>query len=93
MKKRILCLVIAAVVVMSCLVGCESMDRELKTLDSEFGGGLNRTITIYDQNGQVIKQYKGKADIECNEYGNKVLFDINGKRVVTYNAVVIAEEN
>jgi hypothetical protein len=74
--------------------GCgESWERTVKDLDSEYAGGLNRTITVYDQNGQAIKQYKGKVDIRDSEYGNKVLFDLDGKRVVIYNAVVVAEEN
>lgn len=74
--------------------GCgESWERTVKDLDSEYTGGLNRTITVYDQNGQAIKQYKGKVDIRDSEYGNKVLFDLDGKRVVIYNAVVVAEEN
>lgn len=94
MKKKIISLIMVVVLVTCCLVGCsESFERELKSIDSEYGGGLNRTITVYDQNGKVIQQYKGKVDIKNNEYGNKVLFDINGKRVVIYNAVVIAEEN
>ena len=73
--------------------GCgESWERTKKGYESEYGGGLNRTITVYDQNGKTIKEYKGKVDIQDSEYGNKVLFDLDGKRVVIYNAVVVAEE-
>lgn len=94
MKKKITSLVLVLAIITSCLVGCtESVERGFKDLDSEYGGGLDRTITVYDQNGQAIKQYKGKVDIEDSEYGNKVLFDMNGKRVIIYNAVVVAEEN
>jgi hypothetical protein len=71
--------------------GCSSWERSVKDLDSEFGG-LNRTVTIYDQNGEVIKEYKGKIDIQYSEYGNKVLFDLDGKRIIINNAIVIAEE-
>ena len=94
MKKKIVCLVMVVVLILICCVGCsESFNRTVKSYNSEYGGGLNRTITVYDQNGQVIKQYKGKVDIQDTEYGNKVLFDIDDKRVVIYNGVVIAEEN
>lgn len=41
--------------------------------------------------GNLLKTYEGKCDIEEND-SNKVLFDIDGKRVIIYNAVVIAEE-
>lgn len=92
MKKIIAMILVLTMMILA--TGCgESWEREMKSFDSEYGGGLNRTITIYDQNGQAIKQYKGKVDIQDSEYGNKVLFDLDGKRVVIYNAVVVAEEN
>jgi hypothetical protein len=37
--------------------------------------------------------YKGKFDISENSDGTKVKFDINGKRVMIYNAIVIVEED
>ncbi len=40
----------------------------------------------------MIQTYEGKIDVQDTEYGNKVLFDLNGKRVVIYNATVITEE-
>ena len=92
MKKIIAMILVLTMLIMT--TGCgESWEREMKNLDSEYSGGLNRTITVFDQNGQAIKQYKGKVDIQDSEYGNKVLFDLDGKRVVIYNAVVVAEEN
>ena len=91
MKKIIAMILVVTMLIL--VTGCgESWERGFKDIDSEFGG-LNRTITVYDQNGQPIKQYKGNVDIQDSEYGNKVLFDLDGKRVVIYNAVVVAEEN
>ena len=40
----------------------------------------------------MIKRYEGKFDVKIDQYGNKVKFDINGKRVLIYNAIVIIEE-
>ncbi|WMW48087.1 hypothetical protein RFN66_03595 [Bacillus paralicheniformis] len=54
---------------------------------------MERTATVYDQSGNKIKTYKGKFDVEINNYGNKVKFDLNGKRIMINNAVVIVEEN
>jgi len=73
------------------LAGCESWDRTVKDIGSDIHG-LKRTATIYDQNGNAIKTYKGKFDVEVNEYGNKVKFDLDGKRVLIYNATVLVEE-
>lgn len=73
-------------------MGSERIRRSLKTLQSEYGGGLQRTVTVYDNNGKVLKEWEGKIDIEENSYGNKVLFDLDGKRKTVYNAIVIVEE-
>ncbi len=73
--------------------GCgESLQRSMKTFSSEYGGGLNRVVSVYANDGTLLRTYKGNLDIESTEYGNKVLFDLNGKRVIIYNATVIVEE-
>lgn len=55
-------------------------------------GGLDRIVTVYDNSGNPIATYEGKIDIEESEYGNKVKFDLDGKRVILYNCSVIIEE-
>ncbi|MGN7454277.1 hypothetical protein ACTHPH_05625 [Paenibacillus pasadenensis] len=70
----------------------ENGSRQLKTWKSNNAGGLERTVKVYDQNGNLLQQYEGRIDIQDTEYGNKVLFDLNGKRIVIYNATVIVEE-
>ncbi|WP_025693065.1 DUF5052 family protein [Paenibacillus zanthoxyli] len=89
MKK----LITAAAAIMLTLVlgGCESWDRTVKDFGSSVNG-LSRVAEVYDANGNVIKKYKGKFDVEVNEYGNKVKFDVDGKRVLIYNATVVIEE-
>lgn len=69
-----------------------SFERWTKSIKSEYSGGLNRIVTVYDNNGHEIRKWSGKTDIEENTYGNKVLFEMDGKRKVVYNAVVIVEE-
>lgn len=49
--------------------------------------GLERTITIYTADGQIIAQFSGKIDIEGND-GGYVLFDYEGKRYTYYNCFV-----
>ncbi|MCD7034417.1 hypothetical protein LRR81_09225 [Metabacillus sp. GX 13764] len=67
-------------------------ERALKSFQSNNSGGINRDVKVYSSDGKLIKEYTGKIDIQDTEYGNKVLFDVNGKRVVIYNATVITEE-
>jgi len=89
--KRKIGYVAAALVFVLLLSGCESWDRTVKDIGSSVSG-LKRVATVYDQGGNAIKTYKGKFDVEVNEYGNKVKFDLDGKRVLIYNATVIVEE-
>ncbi len=89
-KKIIVGVLTIGIIFLLC--GCgESWERSKKDWNSEYNGGLERTISVYSYDGNLLKTYKGKCDIEENE-SNKVLFDIDGKRVIIYNAVVIAEE-
>ncbi|WCR27466.1 hypothetical protein L3476_01405 [Paenibacillus thiaminolyticus] len=66
--------------------------RSLKNFQSNNAGGLERTVKVYSSDGTLIHEYEGKIDIKDTEYGNKVLFDLDGKRIVIYNATVITEE-
>lgn len=70
---------------------CENIKRGVKSITSNVDG-LDRVVKVYDNNGKLIKEYKGKIDLKENEYGNKVLFDLNGKRITVNNAIVITEE-
>lgn len=83
--------IIAVCVIFVFMAFKEDFKRGIKSLNSDLNGGLNRTITVYSNTGEVLEKYSGKCDIESNE--SKVLFDMDGKRVIIYNAIVIAEEN
>lgn len=83
------------VLIIACLFlflfNTESCSRTRKNISSDFGGGIERTVTLYDFYGNEIRSWNGKFDIKESE--NKVLFDDqNGKRVVIYNGVVVSEE-
>ena len=92
MKRLILGMLISLSIVI--LSGCnsnqEQLNRYQKDRDSA-NAGLNRVLTVYDQNGKVIKMYEGKFDIEWSD-GGKVKFDLNGKRTIIYNGIVICDE-
>lgn len=84
--KRIKFLVLILLVIGMC-TGCESLKRSMKDWDSEMGG-LYRVVNVYSYDGKLIATYEGKLDLQMNEKNNKVLFDLNGKRYVYYNAFV-----
>lgn len=89
LKTGVIAVISGAVLLTSCT---ESMQREIKSMSSEYLGGLERTARVYAGSGEMIAEYQGKFDVQSSEYGNKVLFDIDGKRVIIYNATVIVEE-
>lgn len=64
-----------------------SGQRALIDQQSDLGNGLERTVTVYTANGEIIAQYTGKIDIEGND-GGYVLFDYEGKRYTYYNCFV-----
>lgn len=92
MKRSAIKLLVAVALVLA-MAGCgtEEMDRVAKDHQSSIHG-LNRTLVVYDQQGNEIKRYTGKFDIETNDYGNKIKFDLDGKRHIIYNATVIVDE-
>lgn len=64
-----------------------SGQRALVDQKADLENGLERTVTVYTANGDIIAQYSGKISIEGND-GGYVLFDYNGKRYVYYNCFV-----
>lgn len=61
--------------------------RAMVDQKSNFGNGLERTVTIYTANGDVIATYTGLIDIDTND-GGYVKFDFEGKRYIYYNCFV-----
>ena len=83
--KKIIAVLLAVLVILGCS-GCASWNRFKKTMSSDFSGGLWREVTVYSMTGEVIAKHEGQIDIQ--ESGNKVLFDLDGKRYVYYNCMV-----
>lgn len=53
---------------------------------AELQNGLERTITIYTADGNILKQYEGKIDVEQDQ--DYIKFDWEGKRYIYYNCYV-----
>lgn len=91
MKKKIIVAVLSIVTIIG-MTGCASIDRDLKSLSSDIVGGIDRTVTVYDYNGNVIQSWSGKFDVSSSE--TEVYFDDeDGKRVIIHGGIVINEEN
>ena len=64
-------------------------DGQRKIVDqrSNLSNGLDRVVTVYTADGDVIAQYEGQIDIEAND-GGYIKFDFEGKRYMYYNCFV-----
>ena len=89
--KRVIFAILAAVVVAVALSSCASWERGIKDWYSEVGNGLQRTLTVYDYNGQEIRSWSGKMDVVNEE--NRTLFDMDGKRTIIRGGIIVIQEN
>lgn len=67
--------------------------RAFKSQQSNFSGGIDRIVRVYDMSGGLIQQYDGRFDVDYDE--NRIIFDDeNGKRHVIYypTGTVIIDE-
>ena len=84
-------LIIGAMLIgVTLFAGSSSVKRNIKSVTSDLGGGLERTVTLYDYTGKEIERWTGKFDVSESE--NEVYFDVNGKRVIIHGGIVVNEE-
>lgn len=67
-----------------------SCSRMIKDAHSDVTGGIDRTVTLYDYDGNEIQSWDGKIDVERDENGVK--FDLDGKRTIIVNGIVVVQE-
>ena len=91
---KIISVIVGVVLVFALLFGMfwyfdntASGQRALLDQKSNFNNGIERTLTVYTANGEVIAQYTGKIDIDTND-GGYVKFDFEGKRYIYYNCFI-----
>lgn len=84
--SSILCviLLVGTIVCISIGVRSESFKRWTKDLESNYNGGLQRVIQVVDKDGKVIKEYRGKMDIQETS-GEKIVFIMDGRKYIIYN--------
>ena len=93
--KKPLMMLTALLALCLVLCSCSTCDRACKDYRSDVGGGLYRTVKVYDIDGDLVAEYTGKFDIET-DHATYILWDDEmGKRHIIYFSTfnIIIDEN
>ena len=86
MKKILRPIMMVSALLVMCIVlcSCSTCERACKDYQSDVGGGLYRTVKVYDLNGNIVAEYTGKFDIETDHTTYILWDDEMGKRHIVY---------
>lgn len=87
--KKLALVALALLALSSCT---ESQQRNLKSVKSNWTGGLNRKVEVYDYNGGLIKSWEGKFDVRETDQNSVYFDDAYGRRVIISGGIIINEE-
>ena len=90
MNKRNIIVASASLALALGLGGCASLSRAGKSFESDRSGGLDRTVEVYTNTGELLTTYEGKIDIQYED--SRTLFDLDGKRYTINGGIVVVEE-
>lgn len=99
-KYGIIALVISVIIMVGIIAGeiwyfnnTAAGTRAKKSIKSDLENGIERSVKVYDVEGDLIQQYDGKFDLTYDS--SRILFDDeNGKRHIIYytTGTVIIDE-
>lgn len=85
-------IVLGMILIVVCASCTENFKRSLKTTKSNWSGGLEREVIVYDYMGDTLAVYRGKFDVKESPDGNTVYFDLDGKRTIIHGGILINQE-
>lgn len=83
---------IILLVLLTLTTGCASRSRAFKDIKSDIQGGIPRVIYVHDYTGNLLYKYEGQIDIIADSTDGRIIFEVDNKRIILYNAIVITEE-
>lgn len=91
--KKIICFlfIVCISLTINLLTSCESCSREVHSIRSDMLGGLHRKVTLLDYNGDTLKVWEGKFDVQFTDR-NSAYWDMDGKRVMISGGIIVNEE-
>lgn len=87
MKKTLIGLCLIG---LTLLPGCNGCRNDFKHFTSDTFG-INRTVTLYDGNGVVIKEYHTTSKVE-DQGGTLYFIDNHGKAVYISGTITVEED-
>jgi hypothetical protein len=91
MKK--LSVLFAGLIIVLSLSGCASWNRMTKNIGSDMNNGLPRRIRVYNVDGKVIFDQKGKFDIDYKDHDVQYIDQQNRKHnIYIGSGTVIVDE-
>lgn len=93
MKNKIK-LVTLSLLLLVALSGCAGWNRFKKSFVSNMDNGLNREVTVFSRDGEILFHDEGKFDIEVSETRIKYINE-KGKLIIFYlgnSASALVEE-
>lgn len=92
MKKK-LTMLLASLLLIVSLSGCASWNRFTKNVGSDVNNGLPRRIRVYNVDGKVIFDQKGKFDIDYKDHDVQYIDQQNRKHnIYIGSGTVIVDE-
>ena len=91
--KWFVIIMIFTVLFVCCMKAFEyvgSVKRFSKSMESNLDGGLPRIVTVYDEHGHLLRQWRGKIDVANNT--NVLDFIYNGRRIIIQGGIAVVEE-
>ena len=85
-------LLIILAIAITASAGCQRMEKMGKHWESGMEG-LNRTITAYDLEGDVLGRWNAKTYIETSRHGVVAFLDSAGHETKIIGGVVIVQEH
>ena len=96
-KRKYIIGAILTIVIIGAFLGYYNLTasgaRALKSQHSNFNHGMHRRVEVYDMNGNLIKSYEGKFDVDYD--AKRIIFDDenNLRHIIYYpTGTVIIDE-
>lgn len=92
LRGAALLIILTLAVAAAALSGCQRLEKAGKHWESGMDG-LNRTISLYDIEGDLMGRWNAKTYVETRRDGIIAFLDSAGKEVKLHGGIVVVQEH